>query len=481
MRSMRTRMAGFTLIELMISIAIVLVLMVGVNFIFSSVGQATGMTQAVSRVTREMQGAQSVMNRDFITADMKNAPYVIIRSFATPGFKDRNDYTSAIDQASPRLDSAGTLSMFNTDNRIHRTDLLLFFSRDKFVRQTGGGTFSPGNVRVEPYLSDMSTQEAMIWYGHLRLPDDSSPGNFVNPGTQPLATNPNNFFASQWILGRVAILLQEPRQLPDPLAGRVITTKTLSSGLVGTDHWHIQENGGATDPPLRFNSPSYPVGYTLAQSRYDLAGTSMATMKAKMLDPTFSSGFLQWWNSTMAGSRFQARPFALGAAGQRLTPEDVALQAPIFLSNCTQFVVEYAGDFLTQDPLGNSIGTDPDGIVDYFVASSPNQRRQVRWYGLPRDTDTDGDIKGLEGDVVPLRDIRGSAANFERQVDTTLPPAPNYLDGSYTGPLVGVPMYTCAWGPNDRMPSMFRIVVAVDDPNGRFNEPLKFEYVFKVP
>ena len=54
---------AFTLIELMISIALVLALMIGVNYVFSSVGQATGLTQAVSRVTREMQGAQAIMAR----------------------------------------------------------------------------------------------------------------------------------------------------------------------------------------------------------------------------------------------------------------------------------------------------------------------------------------------------------------------------------------------------------------------------------
>src|SRR5262245_24209037 len=86
----RLRLA-FTLVELMISIALMLVLMLGVNYIFSSVGKATGAGQAMSRITREAQSTQAVMSRDFGAADMRNAPFVILRSRRVAAFRDQQD------------------------------------------------------------------------------------------------------------------------------------------------------------------------------------------------------------------------------------------------------------------------------------------------------------------------------------------------------------------------------------------------------
>jgi hypothetical protein len=41
--------------------------------------------------------------------------------------------------------------------------------------------------------------------------------------------------------------------------------------------------------------------------------------------------------------------------------------------------------------------------------------------------------------------------------------------------------YVCAWGPNDAIkPTMLRLVVRVDDPNGRLADGQTFEYVFNL-
>lgn len=467
-RNGRNRHA-FSLIEVMISVALMLALMIGVNYVFSSVGKATGMTQAVSRVTRDMQGAHSVLYRDFSTADMTNAPCIVVRSFSTKAFASRQDYLGAIDQGDPLNDTDSTGATLthligDVDSRIHRTDLLMFFSRDTFARQTG-------DFR---YLDDMSCQEAMLWYGHLNLPDDSGVfSTTTNPGAGASGTNPNNFFASQWILGRLAILLQEP------LAGNITTYKYVPS-FTATNHQYIRGSGSSLDP-LAHDSAATTSGYTLEQSRYDLAGTSMGGYKQILTNYLASNPAGHWWDSMMSGWRFQARPFVLGAAGQRLSPADVALQAPIFLSNCTQFAVEFAGDFVRQNPsTGAFIDAVPDGEIDYYMPGA-GKPKQIRWYGYPRNTSDPTNtlaIKASEGDVVPVRDFASAQQTFERELPTTT--AQDYQTIAY--PSSGAPpIYTCAWGPSDtNRPSLFRIVISVDDPNGRFAEPLTFEYVFKV-
>jgi hypothetical protein len=76
--------------------------------------------------------------------------------------------------------------------------------------------------------------------------------------------------------------------------------------------------------------------------------------------------------------------------------------APVMLNNCTQFAVEFAGDFLTQAPIG---GTDygnitaiaPDGEIDYYLegtGAAANRVQRIRWYGFPRDVNGDGVVRG---------------------------------------------------------------------------------------
>src|SRR3954464_14171425 len=73
----------------------------------------------------------------------------------------------------------------------------------------------------------MTADEAWVWYGHLWLPNNNgawpAPSNATTPSvtfpgestysgnpSATIANNPNNYYATQWILGRVAILLAQP-------------------------------------------------------------------------------------------------------------------------------------------------------------------------------------------------------------------------------------------------------------------------------
>jgi hypothetical protein len=115
---------------------------------------------------------------------------------------------------------------------------------------------------------------------------------------------------------------------------------------------------------------------------------------------------------------------------------DVAGMAPFFQEHVSQFIVEYAGDFLSQDSYGNIIDTVPDGQIDwlyatrgdwqptlnyyagdfviynhtYYEATANNTNvtppgsgtppqwtpatppKQIRWYGAPRDSTGSGYI-----------------------------------------------------------------------------------------
>jgi hypothetical protein len=70
--------------------------------------------------------------------------------------------------------------------------------------------------------------------------------------------------------------------------------------------------------------------------------------------------------------------------------------SPYFLQHCSQFIVEYAGDYLQQDTnpadlnktaypsYGDITGIGPKGQLDFYVDANGN--KHIRWYGMPRST-----------------------------------------------------------------------------------------------
>jgi hypothetical protein len=212
----------------------------------------------------------------------------------------------------------------------------------------------------------------------------------------------------------------------------------------------------------------------------------------------------------------------------------MAAVAPIFLQHCSQFIVEYAGDYLTQDnnpynadgsanlnygnvgtvtnPTTKVVapvnGAQGDGVVDFVIdptskANNPTNPglwiRKIRWYGFPRDTNGDGAID-LQDDVVPLRDVLQAAvpngagqaptaatamAPWEAFNDLAIPSGGNYVgytntDAQYLCSWGSETVYPLASGTSNGLPRMLRITLALDDPNGRLAAPQIYEYVIDL-
>src|SRR3954454_13336796 len=83
--------AGFTLVELMVSIALVLVLMYGVTKVFSTTQAVVSSNQAISDQTRDARAAQAVMARDFSLAVTADAPFMLLESQRRGGFRNAAD------------------------------------------------------------------------------------------------------------------------------------------------------------------------------------------------------------------------------------------------------------------------------------------------------------------------------------------------------------------------------------------------------
>ena len=279
----RSRRA-FTLVELMLSVALVLLLVIGVSQVFRISAEATGAGQALSRITRDHRAAQATLADDF-RRFASDGPFLVISCRQAFAFQSREDRARDNRAASPgsskemypeRQDLNGdgvpgdpnvpgeVIEAAQTNSRSHRVDLLLFFARGPIARQTG----DDGS-----YGSPTMSNEAMVWYGHARLPDGA--GGFRNPGFinwKLDADRHPNSYAEAWILGRTALLLKDAAQ-------------------IGGER-HLVRTPGSTLSPLAWGSTSAD-GWSIDQSRYDLAGTTMAQVAADIQAMELSG--LAWW------------------------------------------------------------------------------------------------------------------------------------------------------------------------------------------
>lgn len=524
------RRNAFTLIELLVSLAMVLILIVGVNQVFRIATTSIGAGQALSDSSRDNRAIQAVLYNDFQQSIIRSSdsPCFVIRSARASAFRDRKEmlssqsyaklYAGTPDPTAGTVDTAIRSIDLNGNNvegegavagevvprndlsqRNYRQDMMCFFARGLYPRQTANDG---------QYSADMSSGEAWIWYGQLRQPIDftntssssKDPGTNSltgsNPKTENETSNPNNFYARQWGLGRVAMLLKDPSP-PLPATNGTIADKA------GNPQFYVRRLAGAaatSTAPLAAGTGAFngstTDGINLEQSRYDLAGTSVDSFRTilKSVIPLKSTN-PTWYGPSNLTPRFAGYPYPT----KPLSSYGVARTTPWLVGGCTQFIVEFAGDYLSQDPTtgavtGNYSTAATDGQIDFVV--NTDATRNIRWYGFPRDVTgpspghPDGAITAVAGDVVPLRDLLGFTAPIEH-FSTASPtlPAANYMN-----PAQGAE-YIVAWQPagsygldasnnpipEPPRPKMLRITMKIDDPNGRLPDGQTYEYVIALP
>jgi hypothetical protein len=239
-----------------------------------------------------------------------------------------------------------------------------------------------------------------------------------------------------------------------------------------------------------------------------------------------------------------------------MTSGDQANLAPYMLEHASQFIVEFAGDFVTQQvtptPTGEVTDTVPDGQIDWMYATKGdwsattsysigdfviyngeywqavqkpvagtqpagplwqpqgtltipgNVPKQIRWYGMPRDSSGSGQVYSYNhtgimsvnelNNVVPLADVwelctnaatRGRPLPYEVETGDSLTGTQtvgawaNIKD--YASPTAGLgagARYTAVWR-ND-VPTLVRILIKVDDPSNALQDGPWSEYIFKL-
>lgn len=540
-RTLSRRTAGFTLIELMISIAMVVLLVAGINAVFQAATKTTSMGLATEEMTRSMRVTEQQLSRDFSHAvSISEMPCLTIYSMQQFAFRNRADMNNDPDGRPQTIDINGdgkevvtapgeVINPFIYNDRNHRVDRIGFFARNAvtpYQAQTGALVSNGSNPW--PLVTPDKSTEAWIWYGHLRVPTmPARPSNvqqmrggvYYDPGEGNPQDNARNFFSDDWCFGRMAILLRDIGNDGDP--------SYLQTPMVGT--WDIPM------PPLAGGSYNGAAQagrrWTIEESRLDMANASIRWFRDEYYDILV--------NQLMKAFdyRFNCKPWITRTSNAEQQAAEVAMTVPFLQRGVSHFAVEFAGDFITQLPatgLVDNFATGGDGEIDYVLIPDPNDNvtgamtpaqraratKKIRWYGMPRNADRRNDFpdgrpsiptnttKALYSeDVIPLRDVvpwsktdmQADVRAFEflsfwdprtrRTLDRTMGnevPRPNDY-ATYINPRPGMNLvYNCTWSAAELensplgVPSMIRIVMTLSDGNGRLPEGQTVEYVFKL-
>lgn len=280
----QARRSGFTIVELMIAIAVLALISVGLAVIFGSIGDAVSQGRRASELNRAAARIESQL-RDDINRMAEDGFLIVTQRYAS----DASNNPTAIDvRLSPR--EAG-------NGRKRRADELMFFAHGDF--QTMRPALASGLAA--------DSGEAAIYYGlgQKRPPDLQNPNDplnfFFNPSpvdtnlrsgrarpyaallgvVEPTgaAANPNRY-ARDWNLVRQVTLLSEPR------VSRVLPSEVYGVNrrqqIAASPRLHLLEDSArqiALQPSARsiFNS----LGWTFGGAVTGTPGTAWTDSRSR--------------------------------------------------------------------------------------------------------------------------------------------------------------------------------------------------------
>jgi prepilin-type N-terminal cleavage/methylation domain-containing protein len=355
---------GFTLVELMLSLAMVLILIVGINFVFRSATDAVGAGNALNNINSDSQATGPMLFDDLRNVS-KNPPCFIISSQLVTQFLNADDAKTGSDPTVIVTDNAGTtvriangaagsfLSPAILNSRNHRADMLKFFAHALYHRRSGDtgtyfGSESSNDAYVEYGHAALPSNDLSLFYGPSSLPNTVSgvyngvsvsgvprvgayaadwvlarritlmlPGAPWTNSTPPVAPNPQSISNDDYYYAMISAnalplpptpagdLVPPPNSLPMAIDGETPFGANMSPLSYGTRDYYY-------DPAITTQQPTVsqlPWGVTQAQSsRYDIAGATI-----DQFDRLIANAILGW-QSTGYQSPNAATPTATAAS-----------------------------------------------------------------------------------------------------------------------------------------------------------------------
>jgi hypothetical protein len=303
-RAVRSVRTGFTLVELMVSIAITMIILTVIHVLFNTVSQTVSLGGATSTMIGDTRGVSDQIDRDGASMIGPSAGgYLVIRIQNYP---------------SVQVITPARLSM---TNRNVQSDQLAFIGwRGTLEPICPGNTTSYSNSSTAPYVR--------LWYGHgmKTYPNGNDPASDL--GSVP------NEVASTWVLCRQALFLQGNTSLSPVYAHGAGPTATVSG-------------------------PGIPGGPNadLRHAYSDVSSWTLENLTANLATGAFKLDDLTFIGSANGSpNRLRVNPVTSWTS----FPTSAVAQAhPVFVANVSDFFVEWATG------TNGVVATNSDGTVQW--------------------------------------------------------------------------------------------------------------------
>ena len=325
----RNLSSGFTLMEMMVAVTLVVVVIVAVGMLAKSMGKIVSLSQASNEMMSNNRSAQTVMERDFASIDRTNG-FLVIRSRT-------------------RVDVNGVTQ---------RADMVSFVASGNFANRSGNyGQDTSGNP-VGVFADSTSATGALIVFGQPCIEMISPPGtgNYIasNQGTAcPQGSDPSGVKDTDFMLGRFQVLLMAP----NGTSANSVITYPSGLGSPGILHAAYSDPGYGTAAVTPRNS-----GESAADITSGRLGIAAVTPGELMLSIQTSSGRTLGTMNAYEANKYCFRFKVLADVYQSEAAAPNYANAvfrcmPILLQGCSNFAVEWT-----------------DGSV--------NADQTMKWYGL---------------------------------------------------------------------------------------------------
>ena len=391
---------GFTLVEMLVVMAILVVMMAAVGEIFQTAGHTVRLGQATLQMMASVRTVESQINHDLAHIDPNG--YLIIRgSYFAPNW-DLPGYTYVGTGKQWQGDTSGATAPttatygipYQVGDQVYdgafytcvkantstsgstpsppadwvtiptagyapqwQDDQLTFLAHGTFHDRTG----SNGSGGLSPFMDNLTSNAAAVWYGQLfmePMPGNTSTANGLYP--QPnqatlltLGTPPTGATAGDFVFGRHVTLLA-PGTSSSPLSGPGYATfPNIAYTTAGTTTAYTGSVTGAESPVA-----------TITSSRVDTAILSPTQIEQVLIGQTPDAISLAYCY------RFCALPAP--GAGTDVTGGDAGLvngyfrMTPILLQGVPSFTVQWTDGTM-----------NASGYLDWYGLGSPSGNSAV--------------------------------------------------------------------------------------------------------
>lgn len=354
-RTSRSRSAGFTLLELTVSLGVAAIMLFLIDRIFFETQRA---------VTAGIKTGEIMVKAETIGTQIQRDAELMMGPASSGGNRGCLIIAHKIYQNIRVLDPNFVSPDPNNPQPLTeniRSDQLVFFI-------DGGATDGLKSITPQTANTLSSTraaQYARVWYGHVLL---TKPDGTIDAGDTLANGNAQNLFGNRWAAGRQALLFA-PYSGYTLSGSDVYSSYTVSPGVVKP----------STNVSLNGYTSSFPY-----QGKTDLCFHDLIDVWTNVTTyPDDALGF------SYLDNRLQANQ---APSGRTFTAEVMSQLHPLLATNVSDFIVEFAGDYEKNTPPAT---IEPDGLVDAYTSGG---QERIKWYGYYFNNSVDG-ILNADGSV----------------------------------------------------------------------------------